>query len=62
VKKVIKQILKEIETGNFAKEWMTAQRTGARVFNRERKNLLSHHINSIEDKLANIRKEVFKVL
>jgi len=62
VKNTMKQILKEIEKGRFAKEWMTTQKTGARGLHKARKNLLSHHINRIEDKLANVRKEVLRAL
>jgi ketol-acid reductoisomerase len=61
-KRAVRQILKEIETGDFAQEWVRAQRTGARVLNEARRNLLKHRINKIEDRLASVRKEVLNVL
>jgi len=62
VKRNIRKILREIETGRFAEEWMRTQRTGARAFHEARENLLKHRINMVEDQLADVRRQVSKVL
>jgi ketol-acid reductoisomerase len=62
VKKSVKQILTQIENGNFAREWRRVQKRKPDALEIAHKQLLSHRITTIEDKLEKIRKEVLKVI
>jgi len=46
-KKEMKKILKEIQTGKFAKEWMEENRTGRKKYNKYRAECDSHDIEKV---------------
>tara|TARA_B100001029_G_scaffold169542_1_gene164547 strand:- start:33 stop:1040 length:1008 start_codon:yes stop_codon:yes gene_type:complete len=51
VQKEMKKILKEIQTGKFAKEWMKENKKGRKKFNKYRKLGKNHKIEQIGSKL-----------
>ena len=50
-KKEMKKILKEIQTGKFAKEWMEENRTGRKKYNKFRAECDSHDIEKVGARL-----------
>lgn len=50
-KKVMKQILKDIQSGKFAKQWMDENRKGRPNFNRYRKESENHQVEKVGAKL-----------
>jgi ketol-acid reductoisomerase len=46
----MKEHLREIEDGEFAKEWSNEQAAGYPVFNKLREEWLKHPINKVEEK------------
>lgn len=56
-KKLIKEIIREIKTGVFAREWMMEQKTGYPVFKKLRQMVFTHPINEVERRL----KEMVKI-
>ena len=51
VKKEMKKILKEIQSGKFAKEWMKENKEGGKKFNRYRKLGQNHKIEAVGNQL-----------
>jgi len=51
VQKEMKKILKEIQSGKFAKEWMKENKEGGKKFNRYRKLGQNHKIESVGNQL-----------
>ena len=47
----MKKILKEIQSGKFAKEWMKENKEGRKKFNRYRKLGQNHKIESVGNQL-----------
>lgn len=54
VRKLIKQIVKEIKTGVFAREWMLEQKMGYPVFKKLKEMALKHPINDVERRLRDM--------
>jgi len=50
-RKEMKKILKEIQTGKFAKEWMNENKTGRKSFNQYRKESNKHRVEKVGSKL-----------
>ncbi len=46
-KKVMKQILKDVQSGKFAKQWMAENKTGRKKFNKFRKDSENHKIEKV---------------
>lgn len=53
-KKAMKEILKDIQNGTFAKEFMLESKSGYIRMNAERKNLHNHKIEKIGRKLRSM--------
>lgn len=51
VKKEMKKILKEIQSGKFAKEWMNENKKGRKKFNKYRKLGQNHKIEAVGNHL-----------
>ena len=51
VQKEMKKVLKEIQNGKFAKEWMKENKKGKKRFNRYRKDGQGHKIEAVGNKL-----------
>jgi len=51
VQKEMKKILKEIQSGKFAREWMKENKEGGKKFNRYRKLGQNHKIESVGNQL-----------
>ena len=47
----MKKVLKEIQNGKFAKEWMKENKKGKKRFNRYRKDGQGHKIEAVGNKL-----------
>jgi ketol-acid reductoisomerase len=47
VREAMKQVLSEIQSGEFAKEWIAENRAGAENFNRQREEAADHEIESV---------------
>ena len=53
-KKEMKKVLEEIQSGAFAKEWMSQAREGSPYLKQERKNASNHQIENIGKELRNM--------
>ena len=53
-RKEMKKILKEIQSGEFAKEWMLENKSGQAKFKTMRKNLADHPIEKVGEKLRTL--------
>jgi ketol-acid reductoisomerase len=47
VREAMKQVLGEIQSGDFAKEWIAENRAGAENFNRMREEAAGHQIEKV---------------
>ena len=51
---MLKKILKEIQSGEFAKEWMAEHKSGQIKFKTMRKNEAEHPIEKVGEKLRTL--------
>lgn len=57
IKQIMREHLREIQTGLFAREWALEMATGYPVFNKLRKEALSHPMNDIEKRVKRLIRE-----
>ena len=60
VRQEMKRILKEIQSGEFAREWIIENRAGRPVYNALLKKGESHHIEEVGRSLREMMSSLFK--
>jgi ketol-acid reductoisomerase len=54
VREAMKQVLADIQSGEFAKEWIAENRAGAENFNRMREDAKAHQIETVGKELRSM--------